>query len=137
MPPYSPAIVDYDSAPLLSLGVSGMVAAACFGALAALGVVSAARSPRRDVAVAAIGFLLFHTAFHLVWGEIVFLYVAHAVPSLAAIVAFALAGPRRRAATALALAFVVIGGPHNVARFQQAADLANLIARTNLIGAEM
>lgn len=95
------------------------------------------RSPRRDVAVAALGFLVFHVALHLFYGELVFLYAAHAVPSLAALVAFALCGPWCRLAVPLALAFIVVGGPHNIARFRDATDLANLIARINLIGAEM
>lgn len=132
----SPSVVSYDTAPLVSLGWSGGVAALAFAALFALGLASAVRSPRRDVAFASVGFLAFHTALHLFYGELVFLYAAHAIPSLAAIIAFALAGPWRRPATLLALAFVLVGGPHNIARFHQAADLANLIARINLVGAE-
>lgn len=132
----SPAVLSYDTAPLVSLGWSGGVAALAFAALFALGLASAARSPRRDVAFASIGFLAFHTSLHLFYGELVFLYAAHAVASLAAIIAFALAGPWRRPATLLALAFVLVGGPHNIARFHEAADLANLLARINLVGAE-
>lgn len=132
----SPTVLSYDTSPLVSLGWSGGVAALAFAALFALGLASAARSPRRDVAVAAIGFLAFHTLLHLFYGELVFLYAAHAIPSLAAIIAFALAGPWRRPASLLALAFVLVGGPHNIARFREAADLATLIARINRVGAE-
>lgn len=133
---FSPTVLSYDGSPLASLGWSGGIAAVAFAALFALGLASAARSPRRDVAVSAIGFLAFHFLLHLFYGELVFLYAAHAIPSLAAIVAFALAGPWRRPATLLALTFVLIGGPHNVVRYAEAADLAVLVARINLVGAE-
>lgn len=131
---FSPSVIDYDSAPVSSLGLVGASAAVVFLSLIALGLASALRSPRRDVAFAALGFLLFHIVLHLIYGELVFLYAMHSVPSLAAVLAFALAGPWSRIAMVLALLFIVVGGPHNLARYHEVAELALLLARLQLTG---
>lgn len=118
-------VLSIDEAPLASLGAVGATAALSWVGLLLLGLRAASLSPRRDVAAATIGFLIFHLALHMVFGELVFLFVLHGLPSFAALIAFALAGPQRRIALPLALVFIVTAAPTNAIRFNTAAEMAN------------
>ncbi|MDW8444752.1 MAG: hypothetical protein RML45_11045 [Acetobacteraceae bacterium] len=102
--------------------------------LVGLGLVSAARSPRRDVLFVTLGFLLFHVSLHLVFGEVVFLYVLHGLPSFAMLIGFALAGPLRIPAALFAAGFILLGAPHNTARFVESAELAAELVRRRMAG---
>ena len=127
-------MVSFYDLPLAALGRVGGTGACAWVGLCVLGLWSALRSPRRDVAFATIGFLLFHVSLHLAFGETPFLYVLHSLPSFAALITFAVAGPHERLAVALALIFIAAAAPTNVLRFVESANLATdlLTARIDL-----
>ncbi|MGJ7491007.1 hypothetical protein [Variovorax sp. ZT4R33] len=105
-------------------GAAGWAALALWGLLLAAGVQGLLRTPRWHAFGKVVGLTLgAHIALHLVYGEETFLYAAHFLPLLMAVVLFAHRSSLGRAAPLLALLTAGLVGFHNFDLHAAAAEL--------------
>lgn len=114
----------------------GVIALGLWGALLAGGVWSVVRrlrdtasleSPARRLAVAASLSLIFMVALHMVFGYLVFLYVAHSLPYVLTIVALLFLSPARNVARILTGALIAFALFHNLEALQIAVAFVDTL----------
>jgi len=114
----------------------GRVALGLWAALLAGGVWSVLRrlrdgtdleAPARRLAIAASLSLIFMVLLHLIFGYLVFLYVAHTLPYVLSIVALLFLTPARNVARFLTGALIVFALIHNIETLQEAVAFVDTL----------
>lgn len=76
-------------------------------------------APTRRLAIATLVTLAFMVVLHSLYGFVAFLYVAHMVPFLMALMGLLFVGPQARVARVLVALLIVFAGIHNYGVFQE------------------
>ena len=114
--------------PLAKMSWLAIIALAAWLALLSFGVWGiVCNEMARPLGLALLCFLAGQIVLHCLYGYPTFLYAGNYFPALLAIAAFGCFTPARRIVLALAILFIIVGGPSNAQQFLSSAAMAHKI----------
>jgi hypothetical protein len=128
-------IVTNQFVPFGRTSATGIAATIAWLVMLGFGCWSIRISPaRRAIGMALLVFILGQTAFHLIYGEIIFLYSADFLPALVALAALGWFTPGRRIVAIAISVFIICAAINNETQFLKAARLSAEVATAKANG---